>query len=64
VDDLGLGLDTYQHNTDYQQLMVQGNETGEQLQEVLQALKHDNMQHFWSADELQSYQVSDPHTIV
>ena len=29
IDDLGLGLDTYQHNTDYEKLMVRGNDTGE-----------------------------------
>lgn len=34
-DDLALDLDQYQTTTDYQKLMTQGNETGEQLQEVL-----------------------------
>lgn len=29
TDDLGLSLDNYQLNTDYEQLMTQGNETGQ-----------------------------------
>jgi hypothetical protein len=37
--------------------MTHGNETGEQLQEVLEALKKDNMENFWSNDELEQYQV-------
>jgi hypothetical protein len=37
--------------------MTQGNETGEQLQMVLEALKKDNMENFWSNDELEQYQV-------
>jgi hypothetical protein len=43
--------------TDYEKLMTKGNETGEQLQEVLEALKKDNMENFWSNDELEQYQV-------